>query len=200
MDTKVIETMLKEEGGVLAITIEEPSHPFAFIMFMMGQLNNWTWVRFSKNMRKEFCNASSDVPSNIFNKMNSYLAYFDVTHNIEISYLNDSNEFENEFNKQLEKKFEPVEPTFETLNLGNDENSHLIKIGSTLNEKEKKDLKELLTEFQEVFAWSYEDMFGIDTKIAQRHIDTHVHMVPIMQKLRHMRTEWLLRIKEEVTK
>ena len=31
----------------------------------------------------------------------------------------------------------------------------LIKIGSTLNEKEKKDLQELLMEFQEVFAWSY---------------------------------------------
>ena len=130
--------MLKEEGGVLAITIEEPSHPFSFIVIVMGQLNNWIWVRFSKNMGKGFCNASSDVSSNIFNKMNSYLAYFDVTHNIEISHLNDSNEFENEFNKQLEKKFEPMEPTFETLNLGNDENPHLIKIGSTLNEKEKK--------------------------------------------------------------
>ena len=36
---------------------------------------------------------------NIFNKMNSYLAYFDVSHNIEILHLNDSNEFENEINK-----------------------------------------------------------------------------------------------------
>ena len=52
-----------------------------------------------------------------------------------------------------------MEPTFETLNLGNAENPHLIKIGSTLNEKERKDLKELLTKFQEVFAWSYEDIY-----------------------------------------
>ena len=47
--------------------------------------------------------------------MNSNLAYFDVSYNIEIMHLNYSNEFENEINKQLEKKFEPVEPTFETL-------------------------------------------------------------------------------------
>ena len=47
--------------------------------------------------------------------MNSNLAYFDVSHNIEIMHLNYSNEFENEINKQLEKKFELVEPTFETL-------------------------------------------------------------------------------------
>ena len=90
--------------------------------------------------------------------------------------------------------------TFETLNLGNDENPCLIKISSTLNEKERKDVKELLTNFQEVFACSYEDMPGIDHKIAQHHIDTHAHMVPVKQNLRHMRTEWLLKIKEKVTK
>ena len=59
-----------------------------------------------------------------------------------------------------------MEPTFETLNLGNNENPHLIKIGSTLNKGERKDLKEILIEFQEVFAQSYEDMPGIDPEIA----------------------------------
>ena len=111
------------------------------------------------------CNASPNVLFNVFNKMNSDLAYFYVSHNIEILHLNDSNEFENEI-KQLEKKIEPMEPTFENLNLGNDENPRLIKIGLTLNEKERKYLKELLTKFQEVFAWSYEDMPGIDLEIA----------------------------------
>ena len=72
----------------------------------------------------------------------------------------------NEINKQLENKIEPMEPTLETINLGNDENPCLIKIGSTLNEKERKDLQELLTKFLEVFAWSYEDMPGIDLEIA----------------------------------
>ena len=93
--------------------------------------------------------------------MNSDLAYFDVSYNIEILHLNDSNKFEYENNKQLEKKIEPMEPTLETINLGNNENPCLIKIGSTLNEKERKDLQELLTEFQEVFAWFYEDILGM---------------------------------------
>ena len=43
-------------------------------------------------------------------------------------------------------------------------------------------------------------MIGIDLEIAQHHIDTHSHIMPIKQKLRCMRTEWLLTIKEEVTK
>ena len=151
-------------------------------------------------MGKKFCNESSNVLFNTFNKMNSDLAYFDVSHNIEILHLNDLNKFENEINKQLEKKIEPMEPTLETINLGNNENPCLIKIGSTLNEKERKDLQELLTEFQEVFAWFYEDILGIDSEIAQHHIDIHDHMVPIKQMLRRMRIEWLLKIKEEVTK
>ena len=50
-------------------------------------------------MGKEFCNVCLDVLFNIFNKMNSDLAYFDVSHNIKILHLNDSNEFENEINK-----------------------------------------------------------------------------------------------------
>ena len=89
-------------------------------------------------MGKKVCNASPNVLFNIFNKMNSDLAYVDVSHNIEILHLNDSNEFENEINKQLEKKIEPMESTFETLNLDNDEKQCLIKIGSTLNEKKVK--------------------------------------------------------------
>ena len=159
-------------------------------MLAVGRLNYWTWVGFSENMGKKFCNVSSNVLFNIFNKMNSDLAYFDVSYNIEILHSNDPNEFENEINKQLEKKIESMEPTFETRNLGNDENLRLIKISSTLNEKERKDLKELLTKFQEVFAWSYKDMPGLHPKMAQHHIDTHAQMVLFKQKLRCMRT-WL---------
>jgi len=158
------------------------------------------WVGFSNGIRKITCNASSNVLFGIFNKMNFDLVYFDVSHNIKIIHLKGFNEFENEINKQLEKEIELMEPTFETLNLGNDESPRLIKIGSNLNEQERKGLKELFIEFQEVFIWSYEDMSSIDPKIAQNQIDTFSHMMPVKQKLRHMRTEWLLKIKEEVTK
>ena len=51
-----------------------------------------------------------------------------------------------------------------------------------------------------MFTWSYEDIPRIDPEIAQHHIDTHAHMVPVKKNLRHMRTKWLLKIKEEVTK
>ena len=58
MDAEAMETMLKMKGDVFAITNEEPSDPFAFIVSVVGQLNNWTWVGFSDNMGKKFCNAN----------------------------------------------------------------------------------------------------------------------------------------------
>ena len=51
-----------------------------------------------------------------------------------------------------------------------------------------------------MFEWSYKDMIGIDPKIAQHHIDIHAHMLSTKQKLRRMRTEWLLKMKEVVMK
>ena len=154
MDFEAMETMLKTEGDMFAFTNEEPSDPSTFIVPAVGHLNNWTQVGFSENLGEKVCNIRSNVLFNIFNKMKYNLAYFDVSHNIEILHLNDSDEFENEIKKHLEKKIELMEPTFETIDLGNDESPCLIKIGSTLTEKERKDLKNLLIEFQEVFAWS----------------------------------------------
>ena len=119
-----MKTMMKSNGDMFVITNEEPSDPSKFIMPIKGPINNQTWVEFSENMGKKFCNASSNVLFNILNKMNFDLAYFDVSHNIEILLLNDSNEFENKINKQLEKKIESMEPTLETINLGNDKNPH----------------------------------------------------------------------------
>ena len=75
-----------------------------FIIPIVEPINNCTWVGFFENMGIKFCNASSNVLFNIFNKMNFDLAYFDVSYNIEILHLNDSNEFENEINKKIGKE------------------------------------------------------------------------------------------------
>ena len=65
MDAEAMETMLKMEGDVFAITNEEPSDPSTFIVPAVGQLNNWTWIGFSKNTGKKVCNASPNVLFNI---------------------------------------------------------------------------------------------------------------------------------------
>ena len=89
MDVEAIETMLRMEGDMFTITNEKPSDPSTFIVPAVEHLNNWTWVGFSNIEGKKFCNTSSNVLFNIFNKMNFDLDYFDVSHNIEILYLNE---------------------------------------------------------------------------------------------------------------
>ena len=76
----------------------------------------------------------------------------------------------------------------------------MIQVGNTLTSSEKDALVALLTEFKEVFAWSYEDMPGIDIDIVQHCIITDPTMKPVKQKLRRMKLEWTLKIKEEVEK
>ena len=42
MDAEAMKTMIKMSGDVFAITKEEPSDPFTFIMPIVGPINNWT--------------------------------------------------------------------------------------------------------------------------------------------------------------
>ena len=76
----------------------------------------------------------------------------------------------------------------------------MIQVGNTLITSENNAVVALFTEFKEVFAWSYEDMPGIDTDIVQHCIPTNPTMKPIKQKLRRMKPKWTLKIKEEVEK
>ena len=73
-------------------------------------------------------------------------------------------------------------------------------MGNTLITSEKDALLALLKEFKEVFTWSYEDMSGIDTDIVQHYIPTDPTMKPVKQKLRRIKLEWTLKIKEEMEK
>jgi hypothetical protein len=65
----------------------------------------------------------------------------------------------------------------------------MMQIGKNLTPFEKDEFIALLQEFQEVFAWSYEDMSGIDTDIVQHSIPTDPTFRPVKQKLRRMKPE-----------
>ena len=104
-------------------------------------------------------------------------------------------------NKELKQgHVEPIKEETQPINLGTDDEPKMIQVGNTLTTSKRDALVALLTEFKEVFAWSYEDMLGIDTDIVQRCILTDPTMKPVKQKLRRMKPEWTLKIKEEVEK
>ena len=76
-------------------------------------------------------------------------------------------------NKELKHGYlEPIKEETQLINLGTDDEPKMIQVGNTLTTSEKDALVALLTKFKEIFAWSYEDMPGIETNIVQ-------HCIPI---------------------
>ncbi|XP_043693111.1 uncharacterized protein LOC122643562 [Telopea speciosissima] len=103
--------------------------------------------------------------------------------------------------EQLEqRRAQPVREDTNLINLGNDQCPRMIKIGSSLNNDETSQMVSLLKEFEEVFAWSYKDMPGVDPKIVQHRLPTYPDSSPVKQKLRRMRPEWSEKIREEIIK
>ena len=100
-------------------------------------------------------------------------------------------------NKRREIK--PYEEILETVNLGGDGEEKHVKIGASLT-KEMHWFYSLLREFKDVSAWSYQDMPGLDPNIVHHKLPLKPECSPIKQKLRRMKPEMELKIKEEVEK
>ena len=75
----------------------------------------------------------------------------------------------------------------DSLNMGTNENSKCISISHDLTPDESKNFERILTKRKVVFAWSYEDMSGLDRDITEHHIPTYPKARPVKQKLRRLR-------------
>ena len=67
------------------------------------------------------------------------------------------------FLKHEENTIQPNKEPLEVINLGLEEDPKEVKIGASLHPDVKRRLIELLKEYVDIFAWSYQDMPGLDT-------------------------------------
>ena len=88
----------------------------------------------------------------------------------------------------------------EAINLGTEEEKKEVKIGTTLSHATRKELIDLLQDYSDVLAWLYQDMIGLDTDIVVHRLPLREECMPVKQKLRRVKPEMLLKIKEEVKK
>ena len=102
--------------------------------------------------------------------------------------------------KQEEKVIQPNQDSIEVVNIGTEEVRREVKIGADLEESVKVRLIELLREYSDIFAWSYEDMPGLDTDIVVHRLPLKEGCSPVKQKLRRTHLEMSKKIKEEVQK
>lgn len=108
-----------------------------------------------------------------------------------------------QFRKILErfdgKQTAVVEDTV-NLNLGTEENPRNIPIGAGLSPKEKEDITRCLLDYQEWFAWSYEDMPGLDSDLVEHRLPLIPGAKPVKQKLRRLHPDLDLKVREEIQK
>ena len=67
-----------------------------------------------------------------------------------------------------------------SLNIGMPESPKNVKIGAQCSDEKKMKFAKLLGEFQDVFAWSYEDIHGFDPTLIQ-------HAIPIKEGIQLVR-------------
>ena len=99
-----------------------------------------------------------------------------------------------------ERKVTPVSNSIELIDFGVLDQPREIRIGSSLSPDERSGLIDLLRSYLDVFAWSYEDMLGLDPTIVQHHLPILPHARSVKQKLRRLHPRWSLQVKEEIQK
>ena len=100
-----------------------------------------------------------------------------------------------------ERRFvaEPIE-VLEDIPLEEGNPEKFTRIGTSLKEKTMQDLVQFLRKNIDVFAWSHEDMLGIDPSVITHRLNVHPSSKPICQKKRVFAPERDNAIKEEVQK
>ena len=98
--------------------------------------------------------------------------------------------------EQYEEKSKPNLEETEIINIGTKSEVKEIKISVHLNERQKREMIEFLTVFQDVFAWSYDDMPGISTDIVVHRLPTDPNFPPVKQKPRKFKPDMSIKIKE----
>jgi ribonuclease HI/uncharacterized protein YehS (DUF1456 family) len=86
------------------------------------------------------------------------------------------------------------------LNLGTTDEPRPIFVSALLTPAEEKEYLELLTEYKDVFAWTYKEMPGLDPRVAVHRLAIKQEARPVKQAQRRFRLELLPQIEAEVNK
>ncbi|RVW73736.1 Transposon Ty3-G Gag-Pol polyprotein [Vitis vinifera] len=100
----------------------------------------------------------------------------------------------------VDQRVSPAVGDTEIVDFGTADQPRELRIGSDLSTDERDSLIQLLRAYLDVFAWSYEDMPGLDPSIVQHRLPLLPHARPVKQKLRRLHPRWSLQVKEEIQK
>ncbi|XP_070002956.1 uncharacterized protein [Nicotiana sylvestris] len=128
------------------------------------------------------------------------LSNIEITHQ-EVEYEEDEivEEIKREL-EQFENKPKPNLNETETINSGSPEEVRETKISIHTEQKTRDILIQLLFEYKDVFAWSYDDMTGLSADLVVHKLPIYPGFLPVQQKQRKFKTDMSDKIKQEIMK
>ena len=84
----------------------------------------------------------------------------------------------------------------EEVDLGTKDKPRTVNVAKEMPNDEKKAMIELLITFRDVFAWSYEDMRGLDPQLYQHQIHLSIDVKPVAQRRYRMNSNYAAKVKE----
>ena len=78
-----------------------------------------------------------------------------------------------------DKQILPHQEVTKLINLGTDDEKKEVKIGSSLESSVKKEIIDLLKEYTDIFAWSYQDMLGLSMEIVEYQLPMRPECRPV---------------------
>ncbi|KAL6311122.1 hypothetical protein AAG906_012595 [Vitis piasezkii] len=85
-----------------------------------------------------------------------------------------------------DRKVTPISGSTELIDFGAPDQPKELRIGSSLSLDERSRLIDLLRSYLDVFAWSYEDIPGLDPTIVQHHLPILPHARPWLANVVHV--------------
>ncbi|PKI36894.1 hypothetical protein CRG98_042716 [Punica granatum] len=86
-------------------------------------------------------------------------------------------EIEESLRRLEDRQLTSLEPT-EEINVGTEDEPRTLKIGTGLYPTQRARMIDFLTRYQEVFAWSYADMPGLDPSIVKHFLPLDTEKFP----------------------
>jgi hypothetical protein len=101
---------------------------------------------------------------------------------------------------QIEDGNQPTIDELEEINIGTDDDPRPIFISKHLSKESKEEYHKFLSANKDVFAWSYEEMPGLDPAVVVHKLAVRKDVPPVKQGQRRYRPELLPQIEAEVDK
>ena len=89
----------------------------------------------------------------------------------------------------------------EEFNLANNDTElKIVLIAREMQSADKARLAQLLQQYKDVFAWSFEVMKGFDPAFCQHHINMHKDAKPVQQRPYRLNPNYAVKVKEQINK